>query len=59
LRYSLHGKARAIYGLMQTDGSEDLLADLGTHTTGKGCLYVKKLSDVDLAVLEQLARRAV
>jgi hypothetical protein len=33
--------------------------DLGTHTIGKGCLYVKKLSEVDLAVLEQLARRAV
>jgi hypothetical protein len=44
---------------VQTDGSEDLLADLGTHTTGPGCLYAKKLSDVDLAVLEQLARRAV
>jgi hypothetical protein len=30
------------------------LARLGKHTTGKGCLYIKKLADVDLAVLEQL-----
>jgi hypothetical protein len=30
------------------------LARLGKHETGKGCLYVKKLADVDLAVLEEL-----
>jgi hypothetical protein len=30
------------------------LAALGKHATGKGCLYVKKLADVDLAVLETL-----
>ncbi len=32
----------------------ELAARLGKHTTGKGCLYIKKLADVDLAVLEQL-----
>ena len=37
----------------------DLLADLGKHTTGKGCLYVKRLSDVDLAVLRQIVSRSV
>ena len=31
-----------------------LLGKLGKHSTGKGCLYIKKLSDVDLAVVEQL-----
>ena len=31
-----------------------LLGKLGKHTTGKGCLYIKKLADVDLAVLEAL-----
>lgn len=30
------------------------LGRLGKHETGKGCLYVKKLADVDLAVLEEL-----
>lgn len=34
----------------------DLLAKLGRHTTGKGCLYVKRLSDIDTAVLEDLVR---
>jgi hypothetical protein len=34
-----------------------LLARLGPHRTGKGCLYVKRLSDVDLDVLRQLLER--
>lgn len=33
---------------------EDLLARLGKHKLGKGCLYVNKLADVDMTVLEQL-----
>ncbi len=31
-----------------------LLADLGKHKISKGCLYINKLTDVDLAVLEKL-----
>lgn len=31
-----------------------LFARLGKHTTGKSCLYIKRLADVDLAVLERL-----
>jgi hypothetical protein len=33
---------------------QDLLAKLGKHKTGKGCLYVKKLADVDLGVVEAM-----
>src|SRR3954447_6966158 len=36
--------------------SPDLLARLGRHKTGKGCLYLKRLADVDEAVLEEMAR---
>jgi hypothetical protein len=32
---------------------------LGKYTTGKGCLYVKRLSDVDHKVLEAVVRKAV
>jgi hypothetical protein len=32
------------------------LARLGRHKTGKSCLYVKRLADVDMAVLEELLR---
>lgn len=33
---------------------DDLLTRLGKHTTGKSCLYIRKLADVDLEVLERL-----
>jgi hypothetical protein len=33
---------------------DDLFARLGKHSTGKSCLYIRKLADVDLAVLERL-----
>ena len=36
-----------------------LLAKLGPHKTGKGCLYVKRLADVDLEVLRELVERSV
>jgi hypothetical protein len=36
------------------DGDEEQMARLGKHTTGKACLYIKRLSDVDLSVLRQL-----
>lgn len=39
------------------DGYQDrseILSRLGKHKTGKSCLYVKKLSDIDLDVLEEL-----
>ncbi|HRV84620.1 MAG TPA: DUF1801 domain-containing protein [Saprospiraceae bacterium] len=35
---------------------DELLPKLGKHTTGKGCIYVKRLSDIDLNVLEKLCR---
>ncbi len=35
------------------------LARLGRYTTGKSCLYVKSLADVDMAVLEELIARSV
>ena len=37
---------------------DDLLQRLGKHSTGKGCLYIKKLQDVDLATLRELVRRS-
>jgi hypothetical protein len=36
----------------------ELLARLGPHTTGVGCLYVKDLETVDLAVLESIVARS-
>lgn len=33
---------------------DEQLARLGKHSTGKSCVYVKKLADIDLAVLEEI-----
>src|SRR5262245_57589435 len=40
-------------------GADALLAKLGKHKTGKGCLYIKRLSDVDLPTLEKLMESSV
>lgn len=37
---------------------DQLFQQLGKHKTGKSCLYVNKLSDVDISVLEQLITRS-
>jgi predicted GIY-YIG superfamily endonuclease len=37
----------------------DALKKLGKHKTGKGCLYINKLEDVDLKVLKELIDTAV
>ena len=36
-----------------------LLKQLGKHKTGKGCLYIKKLADVDVALLTKLMQDSV
>ncbi len=44
------------------DGSEtqqELLTKLGKHSSGKGCLYIKRLDGVDVAVLKQVVQAAV
>ena len=42
-------------GLVQ---GEALLSHLGKHKTGKGCLYVKRLADVDMEVLRELVAQS-
>jgi hypothetical protein len=37
---------------------ETLLAGLRKHKAGKGCLYIKRLSDIDVRVLETLVRES-
>jgi hypothetical protein len=41
------------------DKSDELLARLGKYTRGKGCLYIKRLADVDIATLKELVRSSV
>ena len=57
--FSPRKAANVLYGAIGFGGAEGLLAKLGKHTTGKGCLYIKKLADVDVTVLETLLEKAV
>ena len=48
-------KAKLVcYLKLDSVGAAPLLARLGKHGTGKGCLYINRLSDIDLSVLEEL-----
>jgi len=38
---------------------EQLLAQLGRHKMGKCCLYIRKLADIDMDVLEQLIKESI
>ena len=57
--FSPRKAANVLYGAIGFDGADALLAKLGKHTTGKGCLYLKKLADVDVKVLETMLQTAV
>jgi hypothetical protein len=57
--FSPRTAATVLYSAIGFSGSEALLAKLGKHTTGKGCLYIKKLADVDQEVLEALIVKSV
>ena len=56
IAFSPRKAATVLYGFSD---SKSLLANLGKHTTGKGCIYIKKLADVDQKVLEAMAAKAV
>lgn len=53
-------KAQLVFYIMTGFAeSGDLLARLGKHKAGGGCLYVNRLEDVDQTVLRELAARSV
>ena len=55
--FSPRKPAQVIY-LESTERHADLLSRLGPHRAGKGCVYIKRLSQVDEAVLRELVRLA-
>jgi hypothetical protein len=59
IAFSPRKAATVLYGLSGSADSKALLAKLGKHTTGKGCLYIKKLADVDAQVLEAMLVKSV
>jgi hypothetical protein len=59
--FSPRTAALSLYGFWNAYAPEEhpLLASLGPHTTGKACLYIKKLEAIDFSVLEEMTRVAV
>ena len=57
--FAARKQALTLYLTEGFEGYDELLERLGPHTTGVGCLYVKRLSDVDSGVLAALAERSV
>jgi hypothetical protein len=48
-----------LYVLAGFPEQAELLQKLGKHKSGKGCLYIKKLDDVNINVLESLIRESI
>lgn len=57
--FSPRKKELTLYLMPGLDALAPLLARLGKHRAGKGCLYIKRLSDIDLAVLRELVAASV
>ena len=59
ISFSPRKAAMVLYSMLAHAEAKAVLAKLGRHTTGKGCLYIKKIADVDKTVLETLIKNAV
>jgi Domain of unknown function (DU1801) len=46
----------ALYGMGGAERNYDLLQKLGKHKTGKGCLYINKLSDINPSILKEIIK---
>ena len=54
--FSPRKRALTVYLMLDLDRMEERLAALGKHRHGRGCLYIKRLADIDTAVLKDLIR---
>ena len=57
--FSPRKQSLTIYIMPGFDRYEELMSKLGKYKTGKACLYIKKLEDVDVATLRELVRQSV
>jgi hypothetical protein len=48
-----------LYIMSGFDGYDELMSKLGKHSTGKSCLYIKKLEDIDQSILRQLIAQSI
>ena len=57
--FSSRKNAITLYLKLGSGNADELLPRLGKYTTGKGCLYLKRLSDVDTGVLAKIVAASV
>jgi Domain of unknown function (DU1801) len=57
--FSPRTRALTVYIMAGFKRYATLMKKLGNHSTGSSCLYVKRLDDLDLGVLEELIRESV
>ena len=57
--FAVRGSELVVYIAAGFEGRDALLAKLGKHKIGKVCVYIRRLANVDLRVLETLVARSV
>ena len=57
--FSPRKQSLTLYIMSGFEQDDELLARLGKHTTSKACLYIKRLSDVDITALRELIQLSV
>lgn len=57
--FSPRKQALTVYIMPGFSNYDDLMSKLGKHKTGRSCLYINKLEDVDINVLETLIRKSI
>jgi hypothetical protein len=57
--FSPRAQNLTLYIMSGFSGFDNLMSKLGKHTTGKSCLYLKRLADIDLDVLSELIKQSV
>jgi hypothetical protein len=57
--FSPRKKDLTLYIMMGFEKHQDLMKQLGKHSTGKSCLYIKRLSDIHMPTLKKLIKTSV
>lgn len=59
IAFSPRKAAFSLYVNSQNDQNKQLLAQLGKYKIATACIYVKKLSDIDISILEKICRNSL
>ena|SRR5690554_673023 len=59
ISFSPRKTALTLYVYSDTERSKELLADLGKFKMGKACIYIKRLSDIDIEILKEICEESI